>query len=197
MVRKVGVDSRMENSSKIELSIIGLQSILQEGKELLRERKRVYNRRYAERHPERVIATREKQRLARRIYQRKYNRDNKEDIKVRRDLTAQRLHFDNNAMRQRYDDYCRMTGRVVDIYSSEYLDGIEDWKVNIDDGGRGNAEWYMSHFESPKERDAYCQHCRRKGLPYKIGEEGCLDELENWRATSRKYGKKKENDENV
>ena len=190
----------MNRSPIIISNLVDLQSSLLGGeeflRELLRERRREYNRRYVEKHPERVAKSREKQKPARREYAHRYNRECREDIKVRKDINAQSLGFDDYAMKQRYDDLCRMIGRVVDVTSEEYLGGIEDWKKNIDSGGRGNSEWYMSHFVSPRERDAYCQHCRRKGLPYKIGEEGCLDELENWRATSRKYGKKKENGEN-
>ena len=180
----------MNRSPIIKPHLVELQSSLLGGEELLRERRREYNRRYVERHPKRVAKSREKRRHARREYAHRYNRECREDIKVRKDINAQSLGFDDYAMKQRYDDLCRMIGRVVDVTSEEYLGGIEDWKKNIDSGGRGNSEWYMSHFSSPRERDAYCQHCRRKGLPYKINEEGCLDELDNWRSTSRKYGNK-------
>lgn len=190
MVREVRVGYVMNKSPIIKFHLAELQSSLLGGKECLRERRREYNRRYAERHPERVARSREKQKSAKREYAHRYNRERREDIKERKDINAQKLHFDGYAMKQRYDDHCRMIGRVVDVNSKEYVDGIEDWKENIDNGGRGNSEWYMSHFSSPKERDAYCQHCRRRGLPYKINEEGCLDELDHWKSISRKYGNK-------
>jgi len=203
----------MDNNEQ-NISLDELEALLLEGEVLKKKEKAAKDKIYREANKEKIAikskAYREahKEEIAayKKVYQethkkeyKAYCKKHKERIttknKVYHEQKAQELGFENHSQRRRYNRWCKENNIEVDMKNQKYLENIQYWINNIDNGGIKNLtkeEKQFKHkiyleqkarelgFKNNNQRARYDRWCKENNIHSIMKNPKYLENISYW-----------------